>query len=44
MHGVNDVRQAEMHTAESVVPECSAPEIEMPVEKFKICAFHVLVK
>jgi hypothetical protein len=35
VHGVNDVRQAEIHTAEPLVPEPSAFEIEMAIEKLK---------
>jgi hypothetical protein len=35
VHGVNDVRQTEIHTAEPVVPEPSAFEVEMDIEKPK---------
>jgi len=35
VHGVNDVRQAEIHTAEPLVPELSAFEFEMTIEKLK---------
>jgi len=35
VHGVNDVRQAEIHTAEPPVPEPSAPEIELAIDKLK---------
>jgi hypothetical protein len=35
IHGVNDVRQTEVHTAEPLVPEPSAFEIEMAIEKLK---------
>jgi hypothetical protein len=35
IHGVNDVRQTEVHTAEPLVPEPSAFEFEMPIEKLK---------
>jgi len=35
VHGVNDVRQAEIHTAEPLVPEPSAFDVEMAVEKLK---------
>jgi hypothetical protein len=35
LHGVNDVRQTEIHTAEPVVLELSAFEIEMAIEKPK---------
>ena len=34
IHGVNDVRQTEIHTAEPMVPERSAFEVEM-AEKMK---------
>ena len=33
VHGVNDVRQTEIHTAEPLVPEPSAFEVEMAVEE-----------
>jgi hypothetical protein len=35
IHGVNDVRQTEIHTAESLIPEPSAFEFEMTVEEEK---------
>ena len=35
VHGDNDVRQTEIHTAEPVVPEPSAFEVEMAIEKLK---------
>ena len=35
VHGVNDVRQTEIHTAEPLVPEPSACEIEVAIEKLK---------
>jgi hypothetical protein len=35
VHGVNDVRQTEIHTAEPLVPEPSAFEIELAIEKLK---------
>jgi hypothetical protein len=35
VHGVNDVRQTEIHTAEPLVPELSALEFEMTIEKLK---------
>jgi hypothetical protein len=34
-YGVNDVRQTEVHTAEPLVPEPSAFEVEMAIEKLK---------
>jgi hypothetical protein len=34
-HGVNNVRQTEIHTAERLVPEPSAFEVEMAIEKLK---------
>ena len=33
VHGVNDVRQAEIHAAEPLVPEPSAFEAEMAIQK-----------
>jgi hypothetical protein len=35
IHGVNDVRQTEVHTAEPLVPEPSAFAVEMAIEKLK---------
>ena len=35
VHGVNDVRQAEIHMAEPLVPEPSAFEVELAIEKVK---------
>ena len=35
VHGVNDVRQTEIHTAEPLVPEPSAFEVELAIGKLK---------
>ena len=35
VHGVNDVRQAKIHTAEPLVPEPSAFEVELAIENLK---------
>jgi hypothetical protein len=35
VHGVSDVRQIEIHTAEPLVPESSAFEFEVTIEKLK---------
>jgi hypothetical protein len=35
VHGVDDVRQTEIHTAEPLVPEPSTFEVEMAIEKLK---------
>jgi hypothetical protein len=35
LHGVNDVRQREIHTAEPLVPEPSACQFEMDIGKIK---------
>jgi hypothetical protein len=35
VHGVNDVRQTEIHTAEALVPEPSSSEVEIAIEKLK---------
>jgi len=35
VHGVKDVGQAEIHTAEPPVPEPSASEVELAIDKLK---------
>jgi hypothetical protein len=35
LHGVNDVKQRETHTAEPLVPEPSVSEFEMTIENLK---------
>ena len=35
VHGVNDVRQTEIYTAEPLVREPSASEVELAIEKLK---------
>jgi len=35
VHGVDDIRQAQIHTAEPLVPEPSAFEFELAIEKLK---------
>jgi len=35
IHGVNDVRETNIHTAEPLVPEPSAIEFELDIEKLK---------
>ena len=35
MHGVKDVGQAEIHTAEPLVPDPSASEVELAIDKLK---------
>jgi len=35
IHGVSDGRQTEIHTVEPLVPEPSAVEIELAIEKLK---------
>jgi len=35
VHGVKDVGQAEIHTAEPLVPERSASEVELAIDKLK---------
>ena len=35
VHGVSEVRQAEIHSAEPLVPEPSALEVELAMEKLK---------
>jgi hypothetical protein len=35
LHGLSEVRQVEIHTAEPLVPEPSALEVELAIEKLK---------
>ena len=35
VHGFKDLRQAEIHTAEPLVPEPSATEVELDIDKLK---------
>ena len=35
VHGVSDVRQTEIHTAELLVPDLSAFEVELAIEELK---------
>jgi len=35
VHGVKDVGQAEIHTAEPLVPESSASKVELAIDKLK---------
>ena len=35
VHGVKEVGQAEIHTAEPLVPEPSASEVELAIDKLK---------
>ena len=35
VHGVKDIRQAEIHTSEPLVPEPSAAEVELAIDKLK---------
>ena len=44
VHGVNDVRETETHTAEPIVPEPSAFEIELATEKIKSHKSLVLIR
>jgi hypothetical protein len=44
VHGVNDIRQAEIHTAEPLVPEPSTSKVEMATEKVKGTDHQVLIR
>ena len=44
MRGVKDVGQAEIHTAEPLVPEPSASEVELAIDKLKVTSRQVLIK
>ena len=41
VHEFNDIRQAEMHTVEPLVPEPSAFEVELAIEKLKKFTNHL---
>jgi hypothetical protein len=41
IHWISDVRQTEIHTAESLLPEPSAFEVQMAIEKIKKHKYHV---
>jgi hypothetical protein len=43
LHGVSDVRQGEIHTAEPLVPEPSALEVELAFEKL-VTNHQVLIR
>jgi len=38
------IRQTEIHTAEPLVPEPSASEVELTIEKLKVTNYQVLIK
>jgi hypothetical protein len=44
VHGIIDVRQAEIHTAELLVPELSVSDIELAIHKLKFTNHQVLIK
>jgi len=45
VHGVSEVRQAEIHSAEPLVPETSALEVQLAIEKLQKKTNHqVLIK
>jgi hypothetical protein len=44
VHGVDGVRQTEMHTAEPFVPEPSASEVQVPIGKLKRYKSPVLLR
>jgi len=44
VHGVNDIKQIEIHTEEPLVPEPSAFVVEMAIEKLKDTNHQVLIK
>jgi hypothetical protein len=44
VHEVSDVRQTEIHAAETLVPEPSAFKVEMAIEKLKDTNHEILIK
>jgi hypothetical protein len=43
VHGIHDVRQMDIHTAEPLVPEPSLVEVEIAIGKLKIINSQVLI-
>ena len=44
VHGVKDVGKAEIHTSEPLVPDPSASEVELAIDKLKVTNHQVLFK
>ena len=44
VHVVNDIRQTEIHTAETRVPTPSAYDVELTIENLEGQKHHVLIK
>ena len=44
VHGVNDVRQSEIHTAEPLVSQPSVFEVELAIKKSEVTNHQVLIK
>jgi len=44
VHGVIDVRQAEIHTAEPLVTDPSAVEVDLAIEKLKVTHHQIVLK
>jgi hypothetical protein len=44
IHGVNDVRETNIHATEPLVPEPSAFEVQLDIEKLKGHSQYVLIK
>ena len=44
VHGIKDVGLAEIHTADPLVPEPSASEVELAIDKLKVTNRQVLIK
>jgi len=44
VHGVKDVGQIEIHTAETLVPDPSASEAQLAIDKLKFTNRQVLIK
>ena len=44
VHGVKDVGQTEIHTAEPLVPDPSASEVQLAIDKLNVSNRQVLIK
>ena len=44
VHGVHDIKHTDIHTSEPLVPEQSAFEVELAIEKLNVTNYQVLLK
>jgi hypothetical protein len=44
VNGVNDIKQTEIHSTEPLVPEPSAPAVEVAIEKVSLKNHQILIR